>query len=270
MSTTTIPADAIYTGLWTDWTHGRIQGWTLTLSSRSGAYLIAFLAIFVRLAGGQLWDILCYILFQTRSTRRPKDGLFWQQQALLANKPSDGRAMFRFSALALAWRRKAARPMWRTMPLILTAVVHFILFVLAGVFSSRVTQSHSNVLLRSLYCGPQMYPRNVKELAESEANVVPTLMAASAYATECHTFNSSETTSGSMSCDAFGRRQIQWSLETGAKCPFADDMCLDGQAIVIDSGYIDSHEDLGINGPRDRRLKWRTVGTLFSSIILYD
>ena len=104
MSSQVSPQEVIYTGIWTDWTRGRVQGLTLTVPSSHGTILIAFLAIFVKVAGGHFWDIFCYVLFHTRSTTDARDALYHQQQALLRNNLSDNRAIWQFSALAWGWR----------------------------------------------------------------------------------------------------------------------------------------------------------------------
>lgn len=38
-------------GFWTNWSDGKILGATMTLTRQNGGYLIAFLAIFVGMAG---------------------------------------------------------------------------------------------------------------------------------------------------------------------------------------------------------------------------
>lgn len=41
----------IHLGFWTNWSHGRVKGATITLTHRNGALLTAFLALFVAFAG---------------------------------------------------------------------------------------------------------------------------------------------------------------------------------------------------------------------------
>lgn len=53
-----------YTGVWTNWSHGRIFGLTLTLSHRNGAFLTAFLALFVTFVGTCFWRITKFALHQ--------------------------------------------------------------------------------------------------------------------------------------------------------------------------------------------------------------
>jgi hypothetical protein len=38
-------------GFWTNWSNGKILGATMTMSRQNGGFLIAFLAIFVGMAG---------------------------------------------------------------------------------------------------------------------------------------------------------------------------------------------------------------------------
>lgn len=41
----------VHLGFWTNWSHGQIQGATVTLTRRNGGFLIAFLAIFIGMVG---------------------------------------------------------------------------------------------------------------------------------------------------------------------------------------------------------------------------
>lgn len=43
----------VYTGVWINWSKGPVLGSTLTMSVRNGGIMIAVLALFVQLAGGQ-------------------------------------------------------------------------------------------------------------------------------------------------------------------------------------------------------------------------
>lgn len=51
-----------YTGVWTNWSEGSIQGLTLTLSQTNSGVLSAFLAILVSVTGGFFWSILSFTL----------------------------------------------------------------------------------------------------------------------------------------------------------------------------------------------------------------
>ena len=88
-------SEQVYTGFWTNWTDGRVVGATLTL--RNGAYLVAFLALFVRIVGGHFWRLLCYIIFHYLA-HQLDDGepSLKQQKAVLRNTYSPMTSSMRF------------------------------------------------------------------------------------------------------------------------------------------------------------------------------
>ena len=265
MSTPASLPGSVYTGLWTDWTHGRSKGLTLTVPVSHAALLIAFLAIFVKIAGGHLWDVFCYILFHVRSATDARDGFHHQQQALLRNNLSDNRAIWQFSSVAWEWRGKTKRPLFRSLPLILSAAFHFIAFTAAGIFSSKVTSVGSTVLIRGSTCGNWSTPYqgntfNKTLLTETSALyslVLSNYKEIAGYVKSCYAFDNAAR-SLSQDCLAYGRRLPSWTSEP-VDCPFADGMCIDGAALGLESGLIDSHLDLGINGRQEERISFRHV-----------
>jgi hypothetical protein len=49
------------------------------------------------------------------------------------------------------------------------------------------------------------------------------------------------------------------TIDTTAGCPFEEEMCkTHTDNIILDSGYINSHDHLGINAPNDERFLLRT------------
>ena len=266
MSTPASLPGSVYTGLWTDWTHSRSQGLTLTVPAGHAAVLIAFLAIFVRIAGGHLWDVFCYIIFHVRSTADARDGLHHQQQALLRNNLSDNRAIWQFSSIAWEWRGKTKRPLYRSLPLILSAALHFIAFTAAGIFSSKVASVGSTVLLRGPTCGnvsvpyqPNSFNKTIfLQQSERDSWLLSTFKDTAGYVKSCYAFDNA-TRPLPQDCLAYGRRLPSWSSETGIDCPFGDGMCIDGAALELDSGLIDSHLDLGINARQQDRISFRHV-----------
>jgi hypothetical protein len=85
MSGTTSHEEDVYTGIWINRSHSAINGATLTLDRRSGAFLIAFLALFVGAAGRNFWKIVRFILHLSFSAESNLDGLHYQRQAILRN-----------------------------------------------------------------------------------------------------------------------------------------------------------------------------------------
>src|SRR5580704_5318037 len=90
-----------YTGVWTNWSHGRVHGATITLSRESGGILAAFLAIYVAYAGGKFWRILSFAAHQLKTTppSRTRDALHYQRQVILRNSGSGGGALWALSVL---------------------------------------------------------------------------------------------------------------------------------------------------------------------------
>ena len=100
-------AGEIYTGFWIDWSYGILHGSRITLNAQSSAYFIAFIALFVRLAGGQLWAILAYLISISRSTAEPRDALYHQQQAIFRNATSPATVTWNMLKLWWFWRGRA-------------------------------------------------------------------------------------------------------------------------------------------------------------------
>jgi hypothetical protein len=45
-----------------------------------------------------------------------------------------------------------------------------------------------------------------------------------------------------------------------SSCPFKDGLCRSNDAnLLLDTGYIDSNDDLGLNAPQNQRFAWRYV-----------
>lgn len=236
------------------------------MSSGSGALLVAFLALFVRLAGNHFWDVMCFSFFWIRtnlSKGKARDGLWHQQQALLRNKQTDGSFAFEALRAGWAWRKVVPRPLWRSLPLVLTAALHLGLFMAAAIFSSKVTAVQSYVLLNEVSCGGfpmpdlQATPESLDYYAVYGSYVRRLFLTASNYAASCYGTSLSDTSWED--CNALGRQHLQWSTHTNIPCPFAPEMCLRDLAVRLDSGLIDSHLQLGINAPRSDRIGYRQV-----------
>ena len=262
---------AVRTGTCINWTNGPVLGATWTTSPQNGAYLVAFLALFVRVAGQHFWDIFCYTLFQLRSTARDEDGLFHQQQAVLRNTATDTSAVWQFFTLSWYWRRKARRAWGRTLPLALGGLLNILAFGAAGVFVSRVTNNGNQVLLKEVACGlwadpfafdPNLNftPKSVLQQMEFDVNANYVSAISSIYAANCYGYDSAAATNvPSPDCTANGRQLIKWSVDTETPCPFAPGMCANNLAVRLDTGYIDSHLHLGINAPPKDRVLFREV-----------
>ena len=173
MSTT----QEIYKGFWVNHAKGSITGSTVTLSTNGGGYLIAFLArkswglnttrttdggieravlikhcpVFVHIAGASFWRLLCYLIFRLRSkppANSEQDDVKNQQQAVLRNSTSSMSAVRGFTKIIIR-----SKNVPRNISLLGLACVNFAGFIMAGIFSSKVTAATSDVLLVPTHCG---------------------------------------------------------------------------------------------------------------------
>ena len=165
----------VYVGSWIDYTKGPILGATLTLTYRDGAFMVAFLALFVRMAGSHLCGIFCYITHQWRSNRRSYDVLHHQQQAKLRKSSSVSNALWLWLKIGWSWRSNTRYSFWRSLILISAAIVHIATFGITGVFSSHVKKTSTNALvterqLRMLALAVAEWPRD-RSKSNYESNV---------------------------------------------------------------------------------------------------
>lgn len=251
----------MYTGVWINWSRGAILGSTLTLSSRDGGLLTAFLAIFISAAGAALWRILSYIIHQVRASREHQDGLHHQQQNILRNTSSAGGASVQFTQLVWYWWKFTKRPVGRSLPLAFFALLNLVLFAIAGVFSSQVTKAAGDeTLVVSPNCGYSVPDKALSQqslFAQSSKILNDTITAAS-YARACY-----GGLQDPLKCNIYTQSQIKWTTNQNASCPFADGVCYfsNAAAYEMDTGPIDSHEVLGINAPVQDRITYRRVTT---------
>lgn len=61
-------------------------------------------------------------------------------------------------------------------------------------------------------------------------------------------------------CNIYKRRELPYLTNTNAACPFSPEMCRTS-ALQLDSGLLDSNDDLGINSEVRDRVQYRTVLT---------
>ncbi|KAK4697740.1 hypothetical protein P7C71_g386, partial [Lecanoromycetidae sp. Uapishka_2] len=251
----------IYTGPWINWSHGVVIGSTITLSARDGGLLTAFLALFVSVAGAACWKITSYILHQQRARKAFQDGLHHQQQIILRNTSNPPTAAYELLQLSWAWRKRADKPLRRTLPLAFLAILNFSIFGVAGIFSSEVTKAAGNeTLVKSSNCGvlfgnddaavtgalPGLIDLNINDTA-----------VASTYAQACY-----GDTGNALQCNQYTQQQIKWNTNANASCPFGDNRCYGStSAYEMDTGKIDTDTSLGINARESKRLQFRKVTT---------
>ena len=252
----------IYTGPWINFSHGLIRGATLTLGARNAGLLTSFIAAFITVVAARLWSILSFILHQLLSSKEPRDGLHHQQRVVLRNNSSALGASYIFFQQWWAWRHKAPRAFLRTVPFALLGTLYVLAFAFLSVFSSEVSKFPGDArLLRPGNCGYFRMRGDAITPATQQAYTWKTLndsITAAGYARQCY-----GGLTGRLECSTMFRPSLPTITNSNATCPFASGMCVYGDtaAFSVDSGLIDSRDDLGINSPDSGRVKFRRVTT---------
>ncbi|KAF2726818.1 hypothetical protein EJ04DRAFT_582442 [Polyplosphaeria fusca] len=247
----------VHLGFWTDWAQGRVNGATITLTRTNGSLLIAFLALFVAATGKSFWRLLCLGLHQLLSDPTVShEGFYHQRQAILRNSDTALQGGWELFTVVLAWRRSRSgqRVIRRGIPLAAFAVVMSASFSLAGIFSSRVsTEQTSEVLLSGASCDRDIdYPTFVREYAPWTVQRQQEFLF---YARSCYQDNSDIE-----GCNFFVKPRLQFQRETNASCPFDNSICISEWGnLRIDTGFINTNDDLGMNTAPGDRLEFRHV-----------
>ena len=251
----------IYLGFWTNWSYGRIRGATLTLTNRDGGLLIAFLAVFVVVAGRSFWRITCFMIHSALSSNTARDGIYHQRQAILRNAESGGSGLLRLIRMNWAWRtRTRAHPYLRILPLMTFAFLNLGCLTVAPIYSSRVSTSMGDeVLLSGRNCGFGLVDGiDTEDYMTTFLPYIHQRMTFSAnYAQTCYRKDTA-----SQDCPTFVRKSLPWTGTYDIGCPFPgrDKICRrNSRNIRLDTGYIDSHFDLGINSPSENRFSVRNM-----------
>ena|SRR5690242_1723115 len=250
----------VYLGIWTNWSQGTIAGLTLTTTQQQGGLLIAFLALFVTFTGSCFWTIISFTTHQVLSRQGAQNALYHQRQAILRNSDTSAVALWRLIRMSWSWRGNAPKSWIRStlFPLVLSLIT-FCAFAVAGLFSSRVATSRGGEVL---VIGGRCATLNGSLLTNENSALVQTYLcsrirSSATYASTCYLDHRSTD-----SCRTFVRSSLPYSISRNVECPFPGkgQICrkLKG-AIRLDSGYLKSHTDLGINTPPSSRFLYRTV-----------
>ncbi|KAI0390399.1 hypothetical protein F5Y17DRAFT_65954 [Xylariaceae sp. FL0594] len=254
-----IDGNDVYLGSWTNWSRGRVLGATLTTTSRDGALLIAFLALYVSFAGTQFWRLTCFILHYRLSSSDPQDAVYHQRQVVLRNSPTGLAGILKFGQVLWAWRNYAQGLYRRLVPMLLASLLCFLAFFLAGIFSSQITAAPGDhVLLTGANCGI-LFANLDTDLDRVSTLLQPYLrevgVASQEYAVRCYS-----NISNSIGCDDFVKSRLPVTLVANAPCPFHASICQSqDKNMLIDSGYLDSQAHFGLNAPPEHRFLFRQV-----------
>lgn len=203
---------------------------------------------------------MSYALHQNRASQEYQDGLHHQQQAIFRNTSNPGGASWQFLQLIWCWRKHAVKPVLRTSPLVVLALLNMTIFGLAGIFSSEVTKAAGNeTLIRSPNCGIlNGSAASLQNTVSFNVQDVNDTLTATTYSRACY-----DNAQNSLQCSQYTRQTLPWTANQNASCPFAPEICIYGgtAAYEMDTGLLDSHKALGINAPKSDRVEYRKVTT---------
>jgi len=262
-------SEQIYLGRWTDWSNGPVVGDSLTMSTRHATYLISFIATFDVWVASAAWDLIAFMLHQALTIRAPKNAAAHQIQVILRNCSTPVAFIRNAVFIGWAWRKRSWRITLKIFILALLPIILAILFVAAGVGSSRIA-STGDVLLLGNDCG--LVNPNVTnaadeiqiQLGQGYQNGMR-LSLSNGYAQECYT-NPFDTQTAQLddsdvsriNCQGYTRGALNYTTST-VDCPLGNTCA--APALQLDTGLLDSHYDFGLNQPQKNRVLYRKVTT---------
>lgn len=131
-------------------------------------------------------------------------------------------------------------------------------FAVATVFSSEIVifQKHE-ALLKDSNCGSLTIAdaSEAKTFFEILPYVSQRMVLSMAYAQRCYN------NTNSRDCSVIYKPRLHWTSDRNATCPFpGEDICLTSSSnLRLDSGYIESDRDLGINSPPGTKFLYRNL-----------
>jgi hypothetical protein len=238
----------------------------LTLSQANDSFLVAFLALFVSFVGTSFFRITCFAIHHILSTTAAQDEIHHQRQAILRNAASGTHALL--STMNMFWahrsqRFRRKRLFGQLIPLVVHAAACIAVFFVAGIFSSRITGLTGDEVLVIGLTKPEPNPA---KLADGEFVRIMTTNKAlnwndrARYAQDCYGDNVPSGDSETSVCRKFVKDQIKRIINRNASCPFSPELCRSQTGnIEIDSGFLDSQHDLGMNTPEKDRTRIRNL-----------
>jgi hypothetical protein len=235
---------------------------TLTLDERKAGFLAAALVIFVGFVAGQAWSIVTFVLHQVRAGTEDQDAYGQQVQAILRNGNSHAHAAWLTVRVALGWRRHIGfgAALRRGLPAMLIALTSVMVWSGAQLFTSKIwSTAGDQFLLQNVKCGYQGFaPSTIQQQTMWLKHWRNRLEAASIYERQCYTG-----LADLADCRTLPTRRLNWTMRDAA-CPFTDaGLCIraNNTPVSLDTGYIDSNSQLGINAPLADTVAYRKVIT---------
>ena len=265
-------------GIWRDQTEGGVLGGIITTDTRTATILIALLAVFSSLgeanlqtlvsskasadtilATTHLWNLVTFLVHQTRANGDPRDGLFRQQQALLRTLPPPSSIMADYIKLWWSWRNRSDKALVRSVLYWLLALLFTVSTLLVSIASSFVVSNNTiEALVNSEFCGFLNVQPNGSFAtwnAIDRGYLTDIYPLTRRLVDDCYLSNESIPAL----CNTLALPKILTTQER-VICPFESTICVgdnDKPAISLDSGLLDLNQAFGLNLPKKDRVKLR-------------
>ncbi|KAF2790202.1 hypothetical protein K505DRAFT_251716 [Melanomma pulvis-pyrius CBS 109.77] len=241
--------DVVRCGFWIDWSKGSVNGSTLTLPSQWALIMSGFLALFVKLVGGYLWETICFVIHQTKASLKSHDDIHHQTQLILRNTEHESTFIWKLIKVGLAHKGARLEASRRSFLLVILALVHGLGIWAAGGLSSRFIAGSDEVQTISTTCGWMQEPSfdNVTDKVWDAANALVVMaryryQKSASYSRSCY----GESGRDSTTCRTYLQPSLPYSVNFSSPCPFDEKIC-NGPAITLDTGFLRSDQHLGIN-----------------------
>jgi hypothetical protein len=257
---------SVYIGVWINWSRGQILGSTLTTTQKNGALLVAFIALFTTFVCARLWRIFCFASHHVYSSPDPQDAVYHHRQAIFKNSDNATAGLISWYQLLQAWRKVGGRPFRRVLPFALVTLLMAVAFTAASLLSSRIASAMGQEVLVRGSCGVNILGHYIAGQDKNPAvetspafftvllpYLAQRLVAYSNYALSCYASNKN-----TVGCNTFVKNQLPFTSNRSASCPFSPELCrLANGNLLLDTGYLNSHSDFGMNAPADKRFLYR-------------
>jgi hypothetical protein len=267
--------DLVQCGSWINWSrhplktmqfhslinldHGAVQGASLTLPNQWALILSGFLALFVKLVGGYLWETICFVIHQTKASLDKHDDIHHQIQLVLRNSEHESNFVWKLIKIGLAHKEARFDASRRSALLALLAITHSLGIWAAGGLSSRFIAGSDEVQVLSTTCGWMREYRvdNISDATWDSTNALLVMARyrykkSASYARSCY----GQVGGTPAACGIFREISLPYTINTTTPCPFDEKIC-NGSAISIDTGFLRSDLHLGINTRPEDSISFR-------------
>jgi hypothetical protein len=264
-------ATAVKTGIWTDYSRGKILGSILTLPNRHATVLLALMATLVGIAGTRSWMLTRFFLYKAfpteenthedEPTDQPAARTFPQHVILRNSETASGAALTLIEYACFGRKPTGAKSKQRLRDTLVTiaAILHAALFIACSILTSQIFLGRLVVSDITDTCGWWIVngtggdPTSPRALILSELRLNNTLETDN-YVQNCYSSNSS---SEILDCGKLVTAYLPFSVEHNVSCPFAPEVCYgENTGFALDSGKI-SVSQLGINSRSNDNLSIR-------------